>query len=172
MFFFHNLQRDVELHPKFFGRQLRRAVEEQIYKEVEGTCSGKHGYVVAVVKVLDTGEGRIREGTGYATFQVTYQALCLRPFKNEVVQATVQTVTKVGFFCFAGPIKIFVSSYLIPEEFEFESTQEAAFASSDGEVRVKAGGEVRVKIVGVRLEPTECTCIATMKEDYMGVVAM
>lgn len=34
MFFFHNLQRDVELHPKFFGRQLRRAVEEQIYKEV------------------------------------------------------------------------------------------------------------------------------------------
>lgn len=70
--------------------------EADVVQQVEGTCSGKHGYVVAVVKVLDTGEGRIREGTGYATFQVTYQALCLRPFKNEVVQATVQTVTKAS----------------------------------------------------------------------------
>ena len=139
----------------------------------------------------------------------------------------------MGFFCFAGPIKIFVSSYLLPEEFEYQSTEEASFVSSDGEARVRAGCDVRVRIVGVRLEAHECvgprwllcrqslcvvcyravfmsghrlarlvsmvawqqmcclksvpvcvcvssscacghlqTCIASMKDDYMGVVSM
>ena len=66
---------------------------------------------------------------------------------------------QVGFFCAAGPVKIFVSNYLIPEEFQYQSTEEAAFVSSDGESIVKAGCDVRIRIVGVRLEGHECVSV-------------
>ena len=62
---------------------------------MEGTCSGRYGYVVAVMNLQETSEGRIREGTGFATFRVKFQALLYRPFKFEVVQATVVSLSKV-----------------------------------------------------------------------------
>lgn len=63
---------------------------------------------------------------------------------------------QVGFFCTAGPLKMFVSTHLIPEEFEYSTEDEPSFVSSDEEVRIKAGSEVRVRIVGVRLDANEC----------------
>ncbi|KAK9805453.1 hypothetical protein WJX73_008784 [Symbiochloris irregularis] len=172
MFYFQDIIKEVELHPKYFGRKLTRHIEEQIQKEVEGSCSGKYGYIVVVYAFNSISQGRIREGGGCATFTVNFKACCMRPFKNEVLQATVDVVNKVGFFCTAGPLKIFVSNYLIPEEFEFQMAEEAAFVSSDDEVRIKIGCQVRVRVVGVRIEANDCTCVASMKDDYLGVVAI
>ena len=41
--------------------------------QVEGTCSGAHGYIVAVTNLEQVGKGAIREGTGFA--QVTILGL-------------------------------------------------------------------------------------------------
>lgn len=41
---------------------------------MEGTCHERHGFVLAVVGVLDRGPGMIREGMGSAVFNVLYQA--------------------------------------------------------------------------------------------------
>ena len=140
MFYFHTLDRDVELHPRHFGRQMKRFIEEQVFREVsvqsgrvyraelqtcflvpnqsrihqavqglgtdaltgacgvlqvEGSCSGKYGYIVAVMDLKHVSQGTIREGSGYATFHVKFQALLYRPFRNEVLQATVDVVNKV-----------------------------------------------------------------------------
>ena len=39
--------------------------------------------------------GIIRDGTGFATFNVAFEALVFRPFKDEVLPATVDVVNKV-----------------------------------------------------------------------------
>ena len=65
-------------------------------------------------------------------------------------------VRQVGFFCTAGPVKIFVSNLLMPGEFQFQMAEEPMFVSSDDEVRVKAGCQVRLRIVGVRIEANDC----------------
>ena len=63
---------------------------------MEGTCSGRYGYIVTVMNIIDRSPGAIRDGTGFATFQVNFQALVFRPFKDEVLPASVDVVNKVG----------------------------------------------------------------------------
>lgn len=65
---------------------------------------------------------------------------------------------QVGFFCTAGPLKVFVSTHLIPEDFTYDTADEPAFVSEDDQVRITAGSEVRVRLVGVRLDANECVC--------------
>ena len=61
----------------------------------------------------------------------------------------------MGFFADAGPLQLFVSNHLIPDDFDFVSADEPAFVSADEAVRVQAGAEVRMRIVGTRMDATE-----------------
>jgi DNA-directed RNA polymerase II subunit RPB7 len=140
--------------------------------KVEGACNGKYGYVVSVVAVHDVGRGKLRDdGSGLATFRVEYQALTVRPFRGEVVDAVVTSVNKMGFFAEAGPLQLFCSSHLVPEDLEFSAAGDAAFVSADGATRVEPDSEVRLRIVGVRTDASEIFAIATMKDDFLGVLS-
>lgn len=41
---------------------------------------------------------------------------------------------QMGFFAEAGPVQIFVSNHLIPEDFEFSALDDPCYVSSDEEV--------------------------------------
>ena len=62
---------------------------------------------------------------------------------------------QVGFFAEAGPLNIFVSNHLIPEDFEFNATEDSQFVTTDESTRIRQGTEVRVRIVGTRTDATE-----------------
>jgi DNA-directed RNA polymerase II subunit RPB7 len=171
MFFLLNMERIVTLPPQHFGSQLRETLRKQLVREVEGTCSGKHGYIVCVTSILDSGKGRVQVATGKATFRMKYQCVAFRPFKGEVVDCVVSQINKMGFFADAGPFAIFVSSNLIPEDYEFTSgDQGPSFISGDQDVAIVRNCEVRVRIVGTRVDATEIFGIGTIKEDYLGVL--
>lgn len=67
---------------------------------------------------------------------------------------------QMGFFAEAGPLQIFVSNHLIPEEYEFESTHEPAYMTREGD-KITSGCEVRVKIVGTRVDANEIVSLRT-----------
>lgn len=79
---------------------------------MEGTCSGRHGYVIAIVSVDRIGSGMVLDSGGSVTFNVEYTAIVLHPFKNEVLDAVVDNVNKMGFFANVGPLQIFVSNHV------------------------------------------------------------
>lgn len=64
-------------------------------------------------------------------------------------------MSQVGFFAEAGPLQVFVSGHLIPEDFEYNQVDEPAFVSADEEVRIQQGTEVRLRIVGTRTDASE-----------------
>ncbi|KMZ58335.1 DNA-directed RNA polymerase II subunit RPB7 [Zostera marina] len=148
MFFHVVLERNLLLHPRYFGPHLRENLVMKLMKDVEGTGSGRHGFVVAITAVDGIGKGEIREGTGFVTFPVTYQCVLFRPFKGEVLEAVVTIVNKMDFFAEAGPVQIFVSSH----------------------VKIQSDSEVRLKIIGTHVDATEIFCIGTIKDDFLGVV--
>jgi len=84
MFFLHNLERSVTLHPSYFGRNMHDLVTTKLVKDVEGTCAGDY-YIIAIMDTFDVSEGRILPGSGLAEFTVGYRAVVWRPFKGEVV---------------------------------------------------------------------------------------
>lgn len=69
-------------------------LESKLYSDVEGTCSGQFGYIIAVVSILDIGKGMVLSGSGQAEFITRYRAIVFKPFKGEVVDGVVNNVNK------------------------------------------------------------------------------
>jgi DNA-directed RNA polymerase II subunit RPB7 len=88
MFFLHELERIITLHPSFFGPRMREYLLSRLYEDVEGTCTGQY-YIICVVKVNQMSEGRVIPGSGYAEFTIQYQALVWKPFKGETVRTSI-----------------------------------------------------------------------------------
>ncbi|XP_021844524.2 DNA-directed RNA polymerase II subunit RPB7 [Spinacia oleracea] len=171
MYFHIALEKTVEIESRHFGHRLRDNIISKLIKDVEGTCSERHGFVVAVTGIEDIGKGLIRDnGTAFVIFPVKFKCLVFRPFKGETVQAVVTMVNKMGFFAEVGPVQIFVSNHLIPDDMEFQSADTPTYSTSDGLVKIKKDTEVRLKIIGTRVDTKEIFCIGAMKEDYMGVI--
>lgn len=66
----------------------------------------------------------------------------------------------MGFFAEAGPLQIFVSNHLIPEEYEFDTSHEPCYITSAGDMRIEASSEVRLKVVGVKIDAAEIVSIS------------
>lgn len=97
-----SLEHEILLHPKYFGPQLMETVRQKLYTEVEGTCTGKYGFVIAVTTIDNIGSGIIQPGQGFVVYPVKYKAIVFRPFKGEVLDAVVTQVNKV-FGCQPSP---------------------------------------------------------------------
>jgi hypothetical protein len=114
-------------------------VLEQLKFKVEGKCTGRYGYTIAVTHMVNVGRGQLHEDSGYAYFPVKYMSLVFRPFKNEILPAKVTMISPVRSFCLslaptidpsvarlhaaclqtglwvhAGPMEIFVSKHVSP----------------------------------------------------------
>lgn len=125
MFLKKELTHTILLHPSYFGPRMLNFLESKLYSDVEGTCSGQFGYIIAVVSILDIGKGMVLSGSGQAEFITRYRAIVFKPFKGEVVDGVVNNVNKVtdtfcirvpvlilfkmGFFADVGPLSVFVS---------------------------------------------------------------
>lgn len=90
------LSHTISLHPSFFGPNMHAQLKDKLYADVEGTCSGRFGYIITVVALLNISKGKVLPGTGLAEFKVKYQAIVFKPYKGEVVDAVVTTVNKVS----------------------------------------------------------------------------
>ncbi|RXG73223.1 DNA-directed RNA polymerase II subunit RPB7 [Armadillidium vulgare] len=95
-------------------------VKQMLFAEVEGTCTGKYGFVIAVTTIDHIGAGLIQPGRGFVLYPIKYKAIVFRPFKGEVLDAVVTQVNKIGLFCEIGPMQCFISKHSIPPDLEFD----------------------------------------------------
>jgi len=169
MFFIKELTHTILLHPSYFGPRMLQFLESKLYSDVEGTCSGQFGYIIAVVSILDIGKGMILPGSGQAEFITRYRAIVFKPFKGEVVDGVVNNVNKMGFFTDVGPLTVFVSHQLIHPDMKFDPNSNPPSFASDDQI-IEKNTRVRLKIVGTRVDATEIFAIGTIKEDHLGVI--
>lgn len=87
MFFLHELQQTILLHPSFFGPRIKEYLTTKLLEDVEGTCNGSY-YTICVMDTYKISEGRIMPGSGTAEFTVHYRAVVWRPFKGETVRSS------------------------------------------------------------------------------------
>ena len=173
MFYVKSLEHEIELEPIHFGPKLKATIIRLLKEEVEGLALANYGYVVNVIAVP---EEKIRSGvieydTGNVVFTVEYQALLLRPFVNEVFDATVTQCNNLGFFAFVGPLRIFVSKHSMPEDmFNGYDGEKNSWLSDDKEVEISAGCGVRLRIKGRTVEQGNIHAIGTIKDIYLGLI--
>merc|ERR1719206_1347853 len=134
------------LHPRYFGPQLMDTVKQKLFTEVEGTCTGKQGFVLYPVK---------------------YKAIVFRPFKGEVLDAVVTQVNKVGLFTEIGPLSCFISRHSIPADMSFDpNSNPPCYKTSDEDMVIQQDDEIRLKIVGTRVDASDIFAIGTLMDDY------
>ncbi|KAI1229717.1 DNA-directed RNA polymerase II subunit RPB7, partial [Lamprotornis superbus] len=176
MFYHISLEHEILLHPRYFGPNLLNTVKQKLFTEVEGTCTGKYGFVIAVTTIDNIGAGVIQPGRGFVLYPVRYKAIVFRPFKGEVVDAVVTQVNKVGLFTEIGPMSCFISRHSIPSEMEFDPNSNPPCYKTVDEVPSPTGGsprhpsnlpspaqdiviqqddEIRLKIVGTRVDKND-----------------
>eukprot|EP01012_Entosiphon_sulcatum_P031426 TRINITY_DN3964_c0_g1_i1.p2 TRINITY_DN3964_c0_g1~~TRINITY_DN3964_c0_g1_i1.p2 ORF type:complete len:174 (-),score=48.33 TRINITY_DN3964_c0_g1_i1:18-539(-) len=172
MFFHIPMEKSITLEPRCFSRNIKQTLLHKLNQTFEGTCSGQHGFLIAVTAVDDReiSKGKVHDD-GTCTFTVRFKALVYRPFRGEVVDTLVTQVTKMGFFAEVGPMQIFVSDQSMPADLRFdEHSIPQKFVSEDGAITIKKDDEVRVKLVGLRFTATEIYAIGSIEEDYMGPI--
>ncbi|KAB2633767.1 DNA-directed RNA polymerase II subunit RPB7 [Pyrus ussuriensis x Pyrus communis] len=153
MFFHIVLERNMQLHPRHFGRNLRENLVSKLMKDVEGTCRLR----------------LIPHEVPVCCFQ-TIQRRDLRSCCYHGKQGMLFPPPPMGFFAEAGPVQIFVSNHLIPDDMEFQTGDMPNYTTSDGSVKIQKDSEVRLKIIGTRVDATEIFCIGTIKDDFLGVI--
>jgi hypothetical protein len=81
MFFHVPIERELLLHPRLLGPHVTEHLKEKLLQTAEGSCSGRHGYIVSVTEIISQSKGQIREGTGITSFTMKFTAIVFRPFK-------------------------------------------------------------------------------------------
>uniref|UniRef100_A0AAY4D211 DNA-directed RNA polymerase subunit n=1 Tax=Denticeps clupeoides TaxID=299321 RepID=A0AAY4D211_9TELE len=141
MFYHISLEHEILLHPRYFGPNLLNTVKQKLFTEVEGTCTGKYGFVIAVTTIDNIGAGVIQPGRGFVLYPVKYKAIVFRPFKGEVVDAVVTQVNKVSS---------------IPSEMEFDpNSNPPCYKTVDEDIVIQQDDEIRLKIVGTRVDKND-----------------
>ncbi|KAJ3206405.1 DNA-directed RNA polymerase II subunit [Entophlyctis luteolus] len=172
MLFLKELSHTILLHPQFFGPRLAESLRKRLYDEVEGTCSGLFGYIIAVIGIVSTSKGVLQTASGYAEFVIVYKAIVFKPFKGQVVEGVVTTVNRMGFFADVGPLQVFVSAHLIPPYLRFDPNSNPPAYSGETQdmqlIKIEKGESLRIRILGTRVDATEIFAIGTIKEDYLG----
>ena len=172
MYFLKELSHSLKLHPAFFTANLKDHLKSRLLAEVEGSCSGRYGYIVCVLKIIKIDKGIINLA-GQAEYHMKYMAVVFKPFKGEVVEGIVSTVNKMGFFCEVGPLNVFISTHLVDNHFSFDPNgNPPCFAdSTDPDLKIQKGASIRLKLVGIKADATQLFAIGSIKEDYLGIVS-
>eukprot|EP00035_Acanthoeca_spectabilis_P004282 m.101615 g.101615 ORF g.101615 m.101615 type:complete len:173 (-) comp12514_c0_seq2:1996-2514(-) len=167
MFYVVTLTHEILLHPEHFGADLQKRLKKQLYNEVEGSCSGKYGFIIAVMSTEQIDAGEIIPGRGHVMFPVKYKAIVYRPFKGEVVDAVVTSVNKYGIFAKVGPLTIFVSQHWIPDELVFDgNSNPPCFKSSEQVIGLDDG--VRLQILGMRVDVADIFATGSLAGEHLG----
>jgi DNA-directed RNA polymerase II subunit RPB7 len=174
MFYMSRLRKDVLLDAHFLGRSLRSQVRKKIMDELEGQCIGKFGFVILILDIDDADivPGLIDNDTGAANVTVWYNAIFLRPFKNEVLDAVVVFASdELGFFCKVGPLQVFVSRHCMPEDMRFKTETGDCWISRDESVEIREGSVVRLRVIGVSpVDAGVITATGTIKDSFLGLI--
>lgn len=157
------------MHPSTFGPDLHDKVKEKLRDEVEGTVDGQYGFIITITSIDPIPLGQIDEN-GFAKFALSYKAIVFRPVVNEVIDAVVTKVDKMGLFCNAGPLNIFVHNDQMPSDMCYDQ-QAGAFVCRDEGIEIKERTEIRLRIKGFRFDVDKIFAVGTIKGDYLGVIS-
>jgi DNA-directed RNA polymerase II subunit RPB7 len=76
-----------------------------------------------------------------------------------------------GFFCMAGPLRVFVSRFMMPDDVDEFQNENHTWVSQDKEVEIRAGCGVRLRIMGVSIDANAISAVGTIKDDHLGLIS-
>ncbi|WP_174590410.1 DNA-directed RNA polymerase [Methanocella conradii] len=161
----------IRIPPQRLEEDLEQVINETIRDKLEGRIDKALGSIVAVLDIVDIGEGHILIGDGAVYYEVTFDAIAYRPELQEIVEGVVVEIVAFGAFVSVGPIDCLVHVSQVADEFMSYDEKNARLVSKETNKSLAAGDKVRARIVAVSLNehnPHESKIGLTMRQVALG----
>ncbi|AFC98834.1 DNA-directed RNA polymerase, subunit E' [Methanocella conradii HZ254] len=161
----------IRIPPQRLEEDLEQVINETIRDKLEGRIDKALGSIVAVLDIVDIGEGHILIGDGAVYYEVTFDAIAYRPELQEIVEGVVVEIVAFGAFVSVGPIDCLVHVSQVADEFMSYDEKNARLVSKETNKSLAEGDKVRARIVAVSLNehnPRESKIGLTMRQVALG----
>jgi len=105
MFYLTEVEDYVRVAPKLFGLPTSEAVDKQLRETYAEYYDKELGQVVAVVEIIQIGEGVIIPGDGAAYYNSKFKLLVWKPELQELIHGVISEITSFGAFIDMGVMR-------------------------------------------------------------------
>lgn len=161
----------VRIDPEQLGMPIMAAVGRALRDKLEGQIDKKLGALVAILDVVDIGDGRILFGDGGVYYEATFDALMYKPVMQEVTEGVVVEVVEFGVFIGVGPLDGLIHVSQLTDDFVSYDGKNARLVFKESGRAVTEGDKLRARIVAVSLnerDPHESRIGLTMRQPTLG----
>ena len=161
----------VRIDPEQLGLPIMAAVGRALRDKLEGQIDKKLGALVAVLDVVDIGDGRILFGDGGVYYEATFDALMYKPIMQEITEGVVVEVVEFGAFIGVGPLDGLIHVSQLTDDFVSYDGKNARLVFKESGRAVTEDDKLRARIVAVSLnerDPHESRIGLTMRQPALG----
>jgi DNA-directed RNA polymerase subunit E' len=169
MFYLTEVEDYVRVEPKLFGLPTVKAVEEQLHETYSDHYDKELGKAVAVVEVIEVGEGVLIPGDGAAYYNSRFKILAWKPELQELIYGEIAEITNFGAFIDMGVMRGMIHISQTMDDFvSFSKTN--VLSGKNSKRSLKAGDLCIARIVAISHKGDEPKIGLTMRQPGLGKI--
>ena len=159
----------IEIPPFLFDQEKTVSARIILSEDYEGIITRDYGFVIAIVDVLEVGQGIIIPGNANTFHEVEFTILTFKPTVSEVVEGTVVEIVDFGSFVRLGPLDGLVHvSQICDDYISYEQVGNRFIGKETGKI-LEVNDQVRAKIIAVSLGTGRSGKLGlTMRQKFLG----
>ena len=167
MFYLTDVEDYVRVEPKLFGLPTAEAVDKQLRETYAEYYDKELGKVVAVIEVLEVGEGVIIPGDGAAYYNSKFKLLAWKPELQELVYGIISEITNFGAFIDMGVMRGMIHISQTMNDFVSFSKSNSLMGKASKR-SLKSGDLCMARIVAISHKGDEPKLGLTMRQPDLG----
>ncbi len=161
----------VRIAPELLGDDVTNAVRIALIDKLEGEIDKTLGAIVAIIDVVEVGDGHILAGDGAVYYDATFDAIVFKLELQEIIEGSVVEIVEFGSFIGIGPMDGLVHVSQITDEYISFDSKNARLVTKESNRSLSEGDYVRARVVALSInerEPRDSKIGLTMRQPALG----
>jgi len=169
MFYITEIEDHVRVSPELFALPVDEAILKQLQIIYRNFMNKDIGAVIAVLEVMDVGEGVIIPGDGAAYYKCNYKILNYLPELQELVYGEISEITNFGAFMNIGAMEGMIHVSQTMDDFvSFSKTN--TLVGKNSKRALKKGDLCLARIIAVSYKSDQPKIGLTMRQPGLGKI--
>jgi len=169
MFYLTEVEDYVRVEPKLFGLPTVKAVDEQLRETYSDYYDKELGKAVAVIEVIEVGEGVLIPGDGAAYYNSKFKLLVWKPELQEIIYGEIAEITNFGAFIDMGVMRGMIHISQTMDDFvSFGKT--GVLSGKNSKRNLKAGDLCVARVVAISHKGEDPKIGLTMRQPGLGKI--
>jgi len=169
MFYLIEVEDYIRVEPKLFGLPTMESVEQQLKETYADFYDREIGKVIAIIEVLEVGEGVIIPGDGATYYRSRFKLLVWKPELQELVYGTIAEITNFGAFMDLGVMKGMIHISQTMDDFVSFSKSNTLLGKASKR-NLKQGDLCLARVVAISHKGGELKIGLTMRQPGLGKI--